>query len=210
MMNGKSTLILAAAACLLALSACGHPGGDDPLDFEYSTSGGEATITKYTGSGGSATIPSTIDGLPVTSIGNAAFESCHGLTSVVIPSSVTSIGDSAFFNCDELPPAELPSSLTSIGYAAFAYADFSLIVIPSSVTSIGDSAFAYCTKLASVHVERYIPGGSPEITSVRDYSFSSNAGGRIIYVPTAAVAAYRADAHWSTYTTPDNGAIQGE
>jgi len=35
----------------------------------------------------------------VTSIGNQAFDSCTGLTSVTIPSSVTSIGDSAFTYC---------------------------------------------------------------------------------------------------------------
>jgi hypothetical protein len=210
MMNGKSVLILAAAACLSALSACDHPGGGDPLDFEFSTSGGKVSITKYTGSGGSVTIPSTIDGLPVTSIGNDAFKSCHGLTSVVIPSTVTSIGDSAYFGCDELASTELPSSLISIGDAAFAYAHLSSIVIPSSVTSIGENSFAYCTNLASVHVKRYVPGGSPEITAVHDYSFHSNAAGRIIYVPTAAVASYKADTNWLTYETNAIGTIQGE
>jgi hypothetical protein len=186
-MNRKTALILAASACLLALTACSPSGGEDPAVFEYSTSGGKATITKYTGSGGSVTIPSTIDGLPVTSI-----------------------GDSAFFNCDKLTSVELPSSLISIGYGAFASTNLASIVIPSSVTSIGDSAFTYCTKLASVHVKRYVPGGSPEITAVKEYSFHSNAAGRIIYVPTAAVAAYAADANWSTYETYNPGTIQGE
>jgi uncharacterized repeat protein (TIGR02543 family) len=35
----------------------------------------------------------------VTSIGNGAFLSCFGLTSVTIPNSVTSIGSSAFYDC---------------------------------------------------------------------------------------------------------------
>ena len=38
----------------------------------------------------------------VTSIGNYAFENCHGLTSVTIGNSVTSIGDYAFFFCPGL------------------------------------------------------------------------------------------------------------
>ena len=42
-------------------------------------------------------IPSTI-----TSIGNSAFESCHGLDEVIIPESVVSIGGSAFWNCSGL------------------------------------------------------------------------------------------------------------
>ena len=33
----------------------------------------------------------------MTRIGNSAFSSCHGLTSVTIPNSVTSIGDMAFY-----------------------------------------------------------------------------------------------------------------
>ena len=59
-------------------------------DYTYSANNGTITITTYTGSGGSVTIPSTITGLPVTSIGGAAFYSCTSLTSVTIPNSVTS------------------------------------------------------------------------------------------------------------------------
>ena len=54
------------------------------------------TITGYLGAGGNVTIPAAIDGLPVTSIGNDAFESCINLTNVTIGNSITSIGDDAF------------------------------------------------------------------------------------------------------------------
>lgn len=49
--------------------------------FSYTTSGGKVTITGYTGSGGAVVIPSTISGLPVTSIGSSRKRSarhCHG------------------------------------------------------------------------------------------------------------------------------------
>ena len=47
-------------------------------------------------------IPDTYKGLPVTSIGDNAFQYCDSLTSVVIPDSVTSIGDYAFYICSKL------------------------------------------------------------------------------------------------------------
>ena len=64
--------------------------------FTYTTNNGTITITGYTGPGGAVTIPSTINGLPVTSIGDWAFGDCTSLTSVTIPNSVTSIGTDAF------------------------------------------------------------------------------------------------------------------
>ena len=59
----------------------------------------------------------------VTSLGDYAFESCSGLTSVTIPNSVTSIGERAFFSCDGLTSVTIPNSVTSIGYAAFGGCD---------------------------------------------------------------------------------------
>ncbi len=55
----------------------------------------------------------------VTSIGDRAFYSCRGLTSVTIPNSVTSIGESAFYYCIGLTSVTIPNSVTSIGNAAF-------------------------------------------------------------------------------------------
>jgi hypothetical protein len=113
------------------------------------------------GKTGSFTIPDS-----VTSIGDSAFMSCTGLTSVTIPSSVTSIGSGPLFSgC---------SSLTNItvadGNTAFASHDGILynkaktiiiqmpggktgsFTIPDSVTSIGSMAFGHCTGLTSVTI----------------------------------------------------------
>ena len=52
---------------------------------------------------GNVVIPSSVtysgNTYAVTSIGDEAFRSCRGLTSITIPNSVTSIGDRAFSGC---------------------------------------------------------------------------------------------------------------
>ena len=63
--------------------------------FNYTTNNGAITITGYTGPAGAVSIPSTINGLPVTSVGQQAFFFA-GVTSVSIPGSVTYIGGYAF------------------------------------------------------------------------------------------------------------------
>src|ERR1035437_2727890 len=60
--------------------------------YNYTTSNGKITNAGYTGSGGAVTIPSTINGLRVTSIGDWAFESKTSASKVTIPNSVSSIG----------------------------------------------------------------------------------------------------------------------
>src|SRR6266702_2905616 len=63
--------------------------------FSYTVTNQTVTITGYTGGNDVVAIPSTINGLPVISIGYQAFY-WSGITSVTIPNSVTSIGDYAF------------------------------------------------------------------------------------------------------------------
>ena len=88
--------------------------------FIYTTNNGTITITGYTGPGGAVTIPSTTNGLPVTSIGDYAF-SATSLTSVTIANNVTSIGDWAFWDCSRLTSVTIANSVTSIGNNAFQF-----------------------------------------------------------------------------------------
>ena len=112
-----------------------------------------------------ANIPSAIEGVPVTAIGNEAFYYCKALTSITIPDSVTTIGDSAFYYCYNLTSITIPDSVTSIG--DFAFADCSgltSITIPDSVTTIGDSAFSDCYDLTSITIP-------DSVTAIGDSAF---------------------------------------
>jgi hypothetical protein len=107
-------------------------------------------------------------------IGNRAFISCTGLTSIVIPDSVTSIGNDAFRGC---------TGLTNI-------------VIPDSVTSIGAWAFQGCTNLTTVTLRRFTaPNTITTLESIN--AFTNTHADLVIMVPAAGVNAYRAAVNWS-------------
>ena len=121
-------------------------------------------------------IPSSINEVSVTTIGNDAFNS-NNLTSVVIPDSVTSIGDSAFYS-NNLTSVVIPDSVTTIGSYAFASNNLTSVVIPDSVTTIEDMAFEY-NNLSSV----YIGANSnlTETTGIGRYAFKSSTSNLTIY-----------------------------
>jgi hypothetical protein len=112
--------------------------------WSYAVTNSAITITEYTGPGGTVTIPSTINGLPVTGIGDSAFNGCTSLTSVIIPDSVISIGDYEFEWCFYLASVAIGTNVTSIGDYAFASCGLTSVTIPDSVTYIGDDAFYGC------------------------------------------------------------------
>ena len=88
-------------------------------------------------------IPDTYNGLPVTTIGDNAFNGSSYFISVTIPNSVTTIGNNAFSN----------SALISI-------------TIPDSVTTIGEDAFHRCMWLTGVWVDNNNPAYSSDQSGV--------------------------------------------
>ena len=119
------------------------------------TNTAEVTIAPDYAYSGDIVIPETVNyegiSYSVTSIGESAFASCSGLTSITIPNSVTSIGYYAFTGCSGLTSITIPNSVTSIGRYAF-HKCYSLtsIIIGNSVTSIGGGAFDECSSLTSI------------------------------------------------------------
>ena len=64
-------------------------------------------------------IPSTINGVTITTIGDSAFSGYKYLTSVTIPDSVTTIGSIAFHDCYSLTAVNIPNSVTTISPEGF-------------------------------------------------------------------------------------------
>ena len=112
----------------------------------------------------SVVIPSSINGVPVTTIGNYAF-SLNNLTSVTIPNSVTTIGGGAFYS-NNLTSVVIPDSVTTIGDGAFSLNNLTSVVIPNSVTTIGNYAFG-ANNLTSV----VIPNS---VTTIGGGAFTGN------------------------------------
>ncbi len=134
--------------------------------WTYTTGDGAVTITGYTGPWGAAmAIPASINGLPVTCIGEGAFSNCLSLSSLTIANSVTSIGDYAFYGCENLTSITIPGSVTNFGLEAFYYCrGLTNVTICNGVTSIGEGAFDTCTGLTSITIPA-------SVTSIGDYAF---------------------------------------
>ena len=88
--------------------------------FEYEVNTNEnnkeVTITKYTGSDASVTVPDTIDGLPVTRVGERAFNANGQIVSVQIGKNVKSIGRYAFSSSGNLKTVQLSNAVTTVSY----------------------------------------------------------------------------------------------
>lgn len=121
--------------------------------FLYTTNDGTLTITGYTGPGGAVLIPDSIDGLPVTRVGDAAFYEGN-LTGVTIPGSVTNIGVIAFGACTNLLSVVFSDGLTDISEGAFARCNrLTNVAISATVSHIGNRAFYACTSLHAITVD---------------------------------------------------------
>jgi hypothetical protein len=145
--------------------------------YAYSTnSDGSANIAGYTGPPWVVIIPTNINGLTVTSIGNNAFVRHIGLTSMTIPESVatigqdafgscasltnvtilagglTNIGAQAFTNCINLNQLTIANGVTSIGAGAFAGSGLTSVTIPGSVANVGSNAFLDCRSLTNATI----------------------------------------------------------
>ena len=135
---------------------------------------GEYDWKSYYEVSGDITIPGTInDGVsdyPVYIIGNTAFGSCTGITSVTVEEGVDYISNFAFMGCSNLTTATLPSTITSFGNQVFGYSGLTSITIratsPADISE--NNPFADASSL--VHI--YVPAASVDAykTAWSDYA----------------------------------------
>lgn len=138
---------LESAGCTAAI----QPGGQnsaarerisDLENLEFDAAAG--TITGYTGYSTRLDIPEEIDGVPVTSIGDHAFQGNRFLCYLTLPEGLMSIGNETFMDATTLLHVEFPSTLKNIADRAFCRsyrgADLKL---PEDLESVGTEAFVY-------------------------------------------------------------------
>ena len=149
----KRTLFSLLLICALALgifpmqrlTACAY----SETNIVYAVEGGNlyfdpntGTITDCDSTVTMAQIPTAINGVAVTAIGNFAFESCAKMKTVTIPQGVVSIGQLSFAYCHALTGITLPNSVTTLrDKAFFDCISLSDINLGSGITSIGRDVF---------------------------------------------------------------------
>jgi BspA type Leucine rich repeat region (6 copies)/Collagen triple helix repeat (20 copies) len=110
--------MLLIAGGLISLHAQSQTSGTTN-GLSWYSSGNSVTIRGFDNSYGYLVIPSTINGLSVTSIDQTAFYCCSYLTNIVIPNTVTTIGSQAFYDCYSLESISIPDSILTFGYNSF-------------------------------------------------------------------------------------------
>ena len=125
-------LIFAAIAFCLSLQA----GAFDYENWSFTVSGGEATLTGYSGIGPEdIVLPSTVTAAgtnyTVTAIGSSALSGKNWIKSILIPASVTNIADNVFHSCSGITNAVIlaQADVIDLGMFPSQSTDFQTLVI---------------------------------------------------------------------------------
>lgn len=101
----------------------------------------------------SIAIPEIFNDMPVTAIGNSAFEN-SSITGVKISSSIKSIGAHAFALCGNLSDVSFSGDDIKLGSFAFSFTNLVSIELPEGVTVIESYVFSNCENLAEVKLPK--------------------------------------------------------
>lgn len=114
----------------------------DPLYGYYYFDNYSGQITGYIGSESMITVPSIINGITVTSIGERTFKYDTNFDTIIIPGTILSIEEKAF-STSNFRQIVMEEGVQSIGSYAFHSRSIESITIPHSVTNIDTSCFSY-------------------------------------------------------------------
>lgn len=168
-MKKKFPLVTFAAGVLLCVVFCLFPSSISAQEmktygdyqYQYNEEYQGIEILKYQGTEAKVTVPDTIEGKPVTVIGERAFqkgsyyvyksEKNETLEEVILPETVVNIKGRAFHACVNLKKVTLPNNLGEVGEYAFDCC-FKLqeINLPESLTILSEALFGDCDALETI------------------------------------------------------------
>lgn len=144
--------------------------------YDYTVHDGNAYLTAYKGADTAVTVPSTLDGYPVVSLGNA-FAQNTAIVSVALPDGVRVLGGNVFRGCTALTQVPLTETVVKVGDCAFSGCSLlTRMDFPSSVTYIGGNLFAASMEYISVAADN-------AVYSSKDGILYDKAQTQILYVP---------------------------
>ena len=146
---------------------------DGTYKYNYTVTGGNATITRFLGPVDSTNngpynieIPTTLGGYTVTGLGEYSFAAyvngytyplCSKIHSVTIPQNVTSIGRQAFNSCDGLESLTIEGPIQSMGTFAFELCtSLTTLSLGENIETIGCYAFNGCSALTNVTIPKKV------------------------------------------------------
>ena len=132
-------------------------GAKAPSPWSHSRSD-PSCVLRYTGADTEIVFPTELRGRMITGIAERKTtipENYKALVSVEIPEGYESIGNHAFECCHNLEYVILPSTLKRIGASAFAECgNLKKIILPDTVSYIGAGCFAHCSSLTTVNLPK--------------------------------------------------------
>ena len=150
--------------------------GSEKIVFSVDANGVLTGVSGLSGSDITVEIPSEVNGITVTEIGQDVFKDnknvgrliipdsvtklgyrmcsgCTALSEVRLPSGLTVIPDEAFDGCSSLRTVNFPDTLKEIRSDAFCGTDLTEFIAPDSLTNVWSYAFKDCAALSAVELK---------------------------------------------------------